>query len=89
MRRMPASADLLIPMFTLAEEKLGVYLTNVQQTQHSLPSFWLGVEEADKEVVTDGGSKDEEEEVDGAEGVGGGEGAPVGGEVCPQFHTSY
>ena len=40
-------------------------------------------------MVADESSKAEEEEVDGGEDVGGGEGAPVGGEVCPQFHTSY
>ena len=39
-------------------------------------------------VAGDGGEA-EEEEVDGGEGVGGGEGAPVGGEVTPQLHLGY
>ena len=47
------------------------------QTQHGLPSLWLGIDEADEEVVADDGGKAEEEEVDGGEDVEGGEGAPV------------
>ena len=39
-------------------------------------------------VAGDGGEA-EEEEVDGGEDVWGGEGAPVGGEVCPCGHHSY
>ena len=31
---------------------------------------WLGVDEGDEEVVGGDGGKDEEEEVDGGEGVG-------------------
>ena len=59
------------------------------QTQHGLPSLWLGIDEADEEVVADDGGKAEEEEVDGGEDVGGGEGGPVGGEVGPQLHPGY
>ena len=40
-------------------------------------------------MVADGGGKDEEEEVDGAEDVRGGEGGPVAGEVGPQLHPGY
>ena len=40
-------------------------------------------------MVADGGGDAEEEEVDGGEDVGGGEGAPVAGEVCPQLHLGY
>ena len=40
-------------------------------------------------MVADESSKAEEEEVDGGEDVGGGEGAPVGGEVSPHLHLVY
>ena len=40
-------------------------------------------------MVADESSKAEEEEVDGGEDVGGGEGAPVGGEVSPHLHLGY
>ena len=66
-----------------------IKLQQVEQTQHSLPSFWLGVDEADEEVVADDSSEAKEEEVDGGEDVGGGEGVPVGGEVGPQLHLGY
>ena len=42
-----------------------------------------------EEVVAGDGGKAEEEEVDGGEDVGGGEGAPVGGEVSPHLHLGY
>ena len=64
-------------------------LQNIVQTQHRLPSFWLGVNEEYEEVVAGDGGEAEEEEVDYGEDVRGGEGAPVAGEVCPQLHLGY
>ena len=61
-------------------------LQNMGQTQHSLPSLGLGVDEAGEEVVAGNGGQAEKEEVDCCEDVRGGEGATVRFEVCQQLH---
>ena len=40
-------------------------------------------------MVAEDGNEDEEDDIDSCEDVGGGEGAPVGGEVGPQPGHHY